>query len=241
VAAGVLASCGESSLLEQYDESGVDRDTRGRTVAKAKAAPVKEEQRTRAARTQARTVEASRATASAPAEAREEPDRTGSRPGAARAAAAPESASSCQADLTGDMEGSRSAPSYADLARACVQDSGNTLVLEASTAGALPARMPDRNTHTAIGFEVRRPGGTIYVSAEATDSGWSAYLTRGKGRQQLPAPTVSGRQLRLAVPVSALDGARQVTWRVESSWLRPTLTSTSYSFDDTSPARLDRR
>jgi hypothetical protein len=100
--------------------------------------------------------------------------------------------------------------------------------------------MPNRSTHTAVGFELASSGGTLYVGAEATADGWSAYLTRGRGRQQLPAPTISDRQLRIMLPVSALDGARGLTWRAESSWLRATLTTTSYSFDDTQPARLDR-
>jgi hypothetical protein len=93
--------------------------------------------------------------------------------------------------------------------------------------------MPDRNTHLTIGFELEPPSGrTLYVAAEATERGWNAYLTRGDGRQQLPAPDVTGGQIRLAVPSSALGGAQQLRWRVESSWLRSTLTTTAYAFDD---------
>jgi hypothetical protein len=93
--------------------------------------------------------------------------------------------------------------------------------------------MPDRHTHLTIGFELDpRSGRTLYVAAEATERGWNAYLTRGDGRQHLPAPVVTGSQVRLAVPASALGGAQQVRWRVESSWLRSTLTTTAYAFDD---------
>ena len=131
------------------------------------------------------------------------------------------------------MEGSGSPPSYADLSRGCLQERDSRLVLEAFTVGSLPARMPDRNTHLTIGFELQPPSGrTLYVAAEATDRGWSAYVTRGDGRQRLQAPQVGGRQLNLDLPTSALGGAQQLRWRVESSWLRSTLVSTAYAFDD---------
>ena len=139
----------------------------------------------------------------------------------------------CADDFSGDMEASGSPPASADLNRGCVRERDSRLVLEAGTVGSLPARMPDRSTHLTIGFELKPPSGrALYVAAEATDVGWNAYLTRGNGRQRLPSPTVSGRQVSIELPSSALGGARQVRWRVESSWLRSTLTSTAYAFDD---------
>ena len=92
--------------------------------------------------------------------------------------------------------------------------------------------MPDRGSNLAVGFELDSgPGTPWYVAAQATASGWSAYASRGGQRRSLPAPAVSGNRLLLSIPAAQV-GPGSIQWLVESSWLRSTLTSTSYSFDD---------
>ena len=148
-------------------------------------------------------------------------------PGASRPA------SSCADDMAGDMESSGSAPAYADLTRGCVRAQDDGIVLEASTAGGLPARMPDPNTHLTIAFSIELPSGPkSYITAESSDAGWTVYLNRGRDRRELPAPVISGSRLRVTLPASEVGAARRVLWNVESSWLKSTLTSTSYAFDD---------
>lgn len=136
---------------------------------------------------------------------------------------------SCADDMSGDTEGSGSTPAYTDLTRACVREQGSQLVLQATTAGAPPARMPDGGTNLAMGFELGRD---VYVGIQSTGGGWSAYLTHGNGRRALAPPRVVGREVQVVVPVAALDGARQVAWRMQSSWTRSTLVSTAYAFDE---------
>lgn len=141
-------------------------------------------------------------------------------------------ARSCTDDLRGDLDGSRSAPAWSDLTGGCATGTGDRIVLTATTAGPLPSRMPDRGSNLAIGFELDPGAGKPwYVAAEAAASGWSAWASRGGQRRSIPAPTISGGRLTLSFPASQV-GSGTVQWLVESSWLRSTLTSTSYSFDD---------
>ena len=143
-----------------------------------------------------------------------------------------EAAVSCADDMTDELDSSGEAPTYADLQRGCAREAGQQVVLEATTVGALPARMPDRSTHLAITFAIqRRTGSTIYVTAEATDRGWTASVSHGRRQIDLPAPEVTGTLVRLTLP-SAEVGSAPVQWRYESSWLQSTLTSTAYAFDD---------
>ena len=142
-------------------------------------------------------------------------------------------AESCASDLSGDMEGAGSMPAYADLQRGCLGEEGADLVLAATTVSAAPGRMPDRNTNFAIGFELTsKSEESIYVGAEATDGGWSAYLSKDGGSRKIGAPEISGDQLVLVIPVAELGDTEEWSWSVESSWLRATLTSTEYAFDD---------
>ena len=144
-----------------------------------------------------------------------------------------EPAESCASDLSGDMEGAGAMPAYADLQRGCLREEGGDLVLAATTVSAAPGRMPDRNTNLAIGFELTtKSGESIYVGAEATDGGWSAYLSKDGGSRTIGAPEIRGDQLVLVIPVSELGDTEEWSWNVESSWLRATLTSTEYAFDD---------
>ena len=232
VAAGVLASCGEGNVLDVGGERpGGKRDR----AAKAQRAEGPE-QKPRGSR-QEDTAAAAKRAAPAAARRRTTPEAAtrGTSGGAASQDAPPQQrvSSACADDFSRDLEGSGSAPAYADLRRGCLREEDARLTLEAGTVAALPARMPDRNTHLTIGFELEpHSGRALYLAAEATERGWNAYLTRGDGRQQLPAPVVTGSQVRIAVPASALGGAQQVRWRVESSWLRSTLTTTAYAFDD---------
>ena len=140
---------------------------------------------------------------------------------------------SCFDDGTNDMDGTDSAPSYADLRRGCVREDGEQIALEATMVAAPPARMPDKDTDLAIGFQLTSASGNkYYVSAAETENGWTAYLSQGKSRHDLPAPTTNGALVRVRVPASALGGAQRLDWRVESSWLKSTLASTDYAFDD---------
>ena len=236
IAASVLASCGGGDVLDVDGERpGVKRE---RVAAKAeprreagkqvqrvthKEQPVEQKPaRSDAGRLTARSTPPAAATV----------DTTRPSTTARKADSAPD-AVTCADDFPRDMDGSDSAPAYADLGRGCLEEKDTGFNLTGTTVGALPARMPDRDTHLTIGFELKPTSGrTMYVAAEASDRGWSAYLTRGQGRQQLPSPAVNGRQVVLQLPAAALDGASRLRWRVESSWLRSTLVSTSYAFDD---------
>ena len=233
VATGVLTSCGEGNVLDVGGERPGGMHDRAAKAPRAEGPT----QKPRGSRQEDTAAAAKRAVpAGARQRATSEAATRGTSGGSATSQDPPpeqDVASACADDFSRDLEGSSSAPSYADLRRGCLREEDARLTLEAGTVGTLPARVPDRNTHLTIGFELEpRSGRALYLAAEATERGWNAYLTRGDGRQRLPAPVVTGSQVRIAVPASALGGAQQVRWRVESSWLRSTLTTTAYAFDD---------
>ncbi|HEU5456145.1 MAG TPA: hypothetical protein VFU85_10730, partial [Nocardioides sp.] len=149
------------------------------------------------------------------------------------AAAAPTSPKpACTDDASGDPESSGSAPSYADTTRGCLRTDGSQLRLEASTAGPVPARMPDQNTELAYGFELTPPSGsTFYVHAQASPGGWTTYLSRGNGQREIGRPTVQGTRIVITMPLAELRGAQHLQWALESSWLKSGLLGTSYAFD----------
>jgi hypothetical protein len=138
----------------------------------------------------------------------------------------------CTTDASGDTESSGAAPSSVDVSRGCLRTNGAQLRLEASALGAIPARMPDRDTHLSYGFTLmQHAGSTIYVDAQATTGGWTAYVSRGHGRREVGAPAVHGDRIVLLVPLAELGDTRRLQWTLESSWLQSRPLSTSYSFD----------
>lgn len=249
VAASTLASCGESVL-----DSAGDDDRRGKGKAGSAVHRVGDDAQSRSKaqreqRAENRLVEGRTKTVDTAVETTghdtpktpPEPTRQkGGDTGPGRA----EPAESCADDLARDMEGAGSMPSYADLRRGCVREDGDQIVLAATTVGSLPGRMPDRNTNLAIGFELTSPSGdSVYVGAESTAEGWSAYLSEGGTSRTIGSPAVSGNQVVIAIPAAELGDGR-LSWNVESSWLRSTLTTTEYAFDDApngAVATFDRR
>lgn len=238
VAAGTLASCGSTSVLDSAGARGhrgaghhqkEDQD-KGHPDKKSHGQSGRQQQDRNAADGKPSTGSAGGAPGDAGTEKTEPVADTGSGPKIDTRTSKP--AVSCFDDGTGDMDGTDSAPSYADLRKGCVREDGSQIVLEATTVAAPPARMPDKDTDLAIGFQLATSGKKYYVSAEETENGWTAYLTQGKARQNLSAPQVSGSSIRITVPASALGGAQRLDWRVESSWLKSTLVSTDYAFDD---------
>jgi hypothetical protein len=160
------------------------------------------------------------------------------------AAAQPVSRPSCHDDSSGDMDSSGSAPSYADVTSGCLRTDGSQLRLEASTAGPVPARMPDPNTHLSYGFELTPPSGsTFYVHTQASPDGWTTYLSRGHGQREIGRPTIDGPRVVLTLLLAELRGAQRVQWALESSCLRSGVLGTSYAFDSApniGTARFDR-
>jgi hypothetical protein len=139
---------------------------------------------------------------------------------------------SCIDDASGDLESSGSAPTHADVTSGCLRPEGSQLRLVASTNGPIPERMPDRDSQLSYGFELTPPSGsTLYVHAQASTGGWTAYLSRGHGQRGIGSPTVDGDRILLSVPLAELGGAKSVQWALESSWLRSGPLSTSYAFD----------
>lgn len=139
---------------------------------------------------------------------------------------------SCRDDSRGDMDASGSPPSAADVTRGCLRADGPHLRLEASTAGPVPARMPDRDTQLSYGFELTpASGSTLYVNAQASPGGWVTYLSRGHSRREIGRPVIDGDRVVLTLPLAELGGAQHVQWALESSWLRSGLLGTSYAFD----------
>lgn len=237
VAAGTLASCSNTSVLDSAGGRGHRGVGHHQKVDQEKARPDKKgrsqavrEHRGEAADGKPSAGSGGGAPRTAGTEKTEPVSDTGA--GAEVGTKTSKPAVSCFADGTGDMDGTDSAPSYVDLRKGCVREDGSQIVLEATTVSAPPARMPDKDTDLAIGFQLTTAGKKYYVTAEETEDGWSAYLTQGKARQNLSAPQVGGSSIRIAVPASALGGAQRLDWRVESSWLRSTLVSTDYAFDD---------
>jgi hypothetical protein len=148
------------------------------------------------------------------------------------AAAPAPSKPSCRGDSSGDLESSGSAPSYADVTGGCLRTDGSQLLLAATAGGGVPARMPDQNTQLSYGFELTPPSGsTFYVHAQASPDGWSTYLSRRNGQRAIGRPTIDGAHVVLTLPLAELQGARQIQWALESSWLRSGLLGTSYAFD----------
>jgi hypothetical protein len=159
-------------------------------------------------------------------------------------AAHPGSRPSCTDDASGDLESSGSAPSSADLTSGCLRQEGSQLRLVAGTAGPVPDRMPDRDTQLSYSFEVTpHSGSTLYVDAQASTGGWTAYLSRDNRQRQIGSPTVDGDRILISVPLAELGGAKRIQWAVKSSWLHSGPLSTSYAFDGApngGTARFDR-
>jgi hypothetical protein len=238
IAASTLASCGKSVLDAGGERHGRDSGGRHHSAAhgpqssKQQQDHVKNEKKDAGTRSQERSDPADGSSGITGVEdAGTSTDGGGNAPGTHAGTGSSQPAAACSTDMPGDMDSSGSPPTYADLTRGCIHEDGAQVLLEATTVGALPARMPDQDTNLAIAFTLESPSGsTLYVTAEATEAGWSAYSNRGGQRQTLPLPTVSGKLVRVAIPASEVVGA--VEWRVESSWLRSTLVSTAYAFDD---------
>lgn len=240
VAAGTLVSCGNDSFLDSASERGARggesrhqsaHEKRG-AADKARSHQDKSEDRSDGRGSRSTDADGG-VTARSDTDKSESTTDTATPQGPKAGTGSSKPAVSCFSDATGDMEGTGSAPSYADLARGCVREDGAQIVLEATAVGAPPARMPDEDTHLAFGFALELPSGKkVYVSAEATDGGWTAFLSQAGARKDLPAPSLSGDQVRITVPVTDLGGAERLDWRVESSWLKSTLVSTEYAFDD---------
>jgi hypothetical protein len=171
--------------------------------------------------------------AATPAGAASHPARPeGAAQGSAVAPAPAPSTPSCRDDSPGDTDSSGSAPSSADLHQGCVRTDGSQLLLEATTLGTVPARMPDRDTQLSYGFELNLPSGsTLYVNAQAGPDGWATYLSRGQGRREIGRPAIDGDRVVLSLPLTELGGAHHVQWALESSWLKSGLLGTSYAFD----------
>jgi hypothetical protein len=148
------------------------------------------------------------------------------------AAAQTVSKPSCRDDSRGDLDASGSPPPAADVTRGCLRADGQQLRLEASTAGPVPSRMPDRDTQLSYGFELTpTSGSTLYVNAQASPGGWVTYLSRGHSRREIGRPVIDGERVVLTLPLAELGGAQHVQWALESSWLRSGVLGTSYAFD----------
>lgn len=138
---------------------------------------------------------------------------------------------SCADDPSGDLESSGDAPSYADVTGGCLRADGTQLRLEARTVEPVPARMPDRDTQLAYGFELTTASGsTTYVHAQASPEGWKAFVSRGESRREIAPPTVGGSRVVLTLPLAEL-GAGSIQWTLEASWLESSLLGTAYAFD----------
>jgi len=139
----------------------------------------------------------------------------------------------CVEDLSLDLESQGRPPRYVDIVAACLRELRDYLQLEVTVKGRVPAHMPDGDTSASIGFELSSSAGDeSYVWAEADRNGWTAYITRGQGRRELPrALSSGGRGMQLMLRWSALKGARRLRWYAESSWLRAGLLATSWAFD----------
>lgn len=157
---------------------------------------------------------------------------------APRTATAIASSPSCVNDPASDLESAGNPPAYSDIRSACIRDARRSVRLELTVAGEVPARMPDRDTSMTIGFELRHDSGSeSYAYAEANQNGWTAYITRGRGKRALPqAVAINGQTIAIIVARSKLDDAKRLRWNVESSWLKAELIRTSYAFD-TAPDR----
>lgn len=157
---------------------------------------------------------------------------TAAAPGNGATQGGPAARPSCTDDPAGDLDSSGDAPPYADVTGGCLRAEGQQLRLEARTLGAVPARMPDRDTQLSYGFELTTPSGsTTYVHAQASPDGWSAYVSRGNSRLEIAPPSVDGDRVVLTLPLAELGGADRVQWVLEASWLESGLLSTEYAFD----------
>jgi hypothetical protein len=238
IAASTLASCGDSVLDSADHRPGHTREgVRGDSVGKDdkqhdKAEPAKSRKDTNTSNDERSGGSDGRQ--GADGKGADQPGtQTGSKP-----------AESCTDDVAGDMDGAGNMPTYADFTRGCVREQGDQIALTAVMSGPLPSRMPDANQNFAVAFELEPPTGrSIYVQAEATADGWSATVNQGGNSRTIGGPTINCDQLVLRIPAEQLGGAQRVTWSVDSSWLKSTLTSTEYAFDDApngSTMTLDR-
>lgn len=139
---------------------------------------------------------------------------------------------SCLSDPTADTTGEASPPGYADIVRACVRTAGAGVKFETTVNGAIPSRMPREAEHLNLGFELRSAAGETYVVAEGTSDGWTAYLTEGDGRRELPkAISIDGGKLTITARLPHQGDPSAMRWKAEASWLHSTLLKTSYAFD----------
>jgi hypothetical protein len=112
-------------------------------------------------------------------------------------------------------------PAYADLRQVGLYENGGELAVTVSLAGAVPARLADREVQ-GVGIDLFRSGSDesdYQVFLDGGGHGWRAFLRSPDGFVEFPGSfTVRGRDLRVVVPWSSLGGRADAEVSVFSDW-----------------------
>lgn len=219
-AAGVLSACGANETPQSSVTGG------GQTSAAT------EDDRAPGATTSSKPARRTTAPNSGQGTGPETAKTPGTRSPATTSVARTASGPSCAPDAAGDQDASGSPAAYSDLTGACLRSGRAAVVFEATFAGAVPASRCEDGETLSVGWVLPRESGNWYVAADCEDAGWTAYLTRGEGRRELPgAVAPKGATVRVIVPLAALGDVRSLRWQAETSWVRSGLVGTAYAFD----------
>jgi hypothetical protein len=135
-------------------------------------------------------------------------------------------------DPVHDLDSRGDAPRYVDLTAVSVRGGDEAVTFTISTAGDLPAQMPDLETNAlmTVGFE--KNGDEYFLQGEASTSGWSASISRnGRAIEYRGRFSIDGNRVTFEVPWRDIGGRSGLRWSVDSSWTRTTMLQTDYAFD----------
>lgn len=131
-------------------------------------------------------------------------------------------------DSARDADTHGATPNYVEITSAALVGGPDRLVLAQTFAGAVPQRMPDEDTFTYVGFNLRGKDRDVTVSATCDEDGWHADVDGAGFPGELH---IRGNTLEFEVPWAVIGGPAPFTWQSSSSWTRSTLLNTYYAFD----------
>lgn len=124
-------------------------------------------------------------------------------------------------------------PSYAEMTGAVFQGQGERFEITMSFNGAVPEKMPDKETIMVIGVGISAGGNDTYgFTAQATPEGWKAYAGAKDGAKRFPGQfLIENGNIVMRVPWSFINGPREFRWQVNSTWFKSVANTSHYAFD----------
>ena len=131
-------------------------------------------------------------------------------------------------DLRSDGDSFGETPGYSDITAAAIKGSERDLVFTLSVDGAIPTRMPDKDTSMTATFKLSTGRGEDDLHLTGDADGWTARF----GDRSIDAFAIRGDRFIVSLPWSLVGGGRRFDWVAQSAWTSSSSGSTYYYFDD---------